>query len=59
MARQTVILSDKVYNKLRQYISETYAGRQRGILGIIIEEAIKEYLERRSNKQPLNSEERR
>lgn len=46
MARTTIIISDKVLKKLQDYIDENY-GEGRRALSLVIERAVKEFLEKK------------
>jgi predicted CopG family antitoxin len=47
--RQTIVISDEVYQELMKYIDKNY-GQNRRVLSIVIEKAVKEFLEREGGK---------
>jgi len=42
--RQTIVINDVLYKELEVYIEKTY-GKDRRVLSVVIEKAIKEFLE--------------
>lgn len=48
--RQTITISDEVYQQLLSYIDKNY-GKGRRVLGLVIERAIKEFLEKEGGKE--------
>lgn len=49
MARTTITLNDEVLKRLQKHIDEHY-GEGRKVLSLVIEKAIKEFLEREGGK---------
>ena len=50
MARTTITLNDEVLKQLEDYIDKNY-GKGRKVLSLVIEKAIKEFLEKEGNKK--------
>jgi predicted CopG family antitoxin len=49
MARQTIVISDEVYQQLMAYIDKNY-GQNRRVLSMVIEKAVKEFLEKEGGR---------
>jgi hypothetical protein len=50
MARQTIVMTDETYNELMKYIDKNY-GQNRRVLSMVIEKAVKEFLERQGGEK--------